>query len=730
MKAGRGMKILIMIFTCSIIALIHIKFDIHLMSKKKKIKIFKNKVKSKERLKLALELSNESLWEWDHENKCFYYSTQLKELLGYNQNLNVGIKFIFKILHPKDRSVIIEKIRNIIAGKTDELTANVRLKCNNGKYKWILCTARALRNNKGYMVRIAGFLSNIDEIVQLTKEVEYEKEFLSNIFETAQNIMFVVDNFGRITSVSKHARNFFKFDTDHFKLEEIFLRNDKKKMVNYMKNINQYPEGLICKVVTKSGGIRSVLWQLSYILDTEDNRRILFIGIDITESEKNKKTIHELAYYDQLTELPNRQNFITELNKMIQQEDSNFAVLYIDLDNFKNINDIFGHSFGDKYLISIGQIIQDSINNLDGLAARLSGDEFAVILKNVSKEKVIQVSDEIKNRFNQQILVQNILMNTTASIGIAFFPQDAKNEQELLIYTDAAMYRAKQMGKNTVQFFNQDIYEEMLKKNILINQLKYALNNDKFVLYYQPIYNTVSNGISVVETLIRWEKNGKIISPDNFIPVSEETGLIVPIGYWILEKAFQQAVAWQNKGINVLLSINISWVQLKQMNFSKKVKELIYEVGVDPRRIIFEITEEIMFKMNKNILDTVKKIGQMGFKIALDDFGCEYSTLKLLSKIPINYLKLDKSNLKNVGIDNKDEKLIKELITLGTNLELDIIAEGVEKEEQLIFLKNNGCRNIQGYMISKPRRPEQIEQMLYNNNLLEEKKVVMKEYSS
>lgn len=270
----------------------------------------------------------------------------------------------------------------------------------------------------------------------------------------------------------------------------------------------------------------------------------------------------------------------------------------------------------------------------------------------------------------------------------------------------------------------------MLKKNILINQLKYALNNDKFVLYYQPIYNTVSNGISVVETLIRWEKNGKIISPDNFIPVSEETGLIVPIGYWILEKAFQQAVAWQNKGINVLLSINISWVQLKQMNFSKKVKELIYEVGVDPRRIIFEITEEIMFKMNKNILDTVKKIGQMGFKIALDDFGCEYSTLKLLSKIPINYLKLDKSNLKNVGIDNKDEKLIKELITLGTNLELDIIAEGVEKEEQLIFLKNNGCRNIQGYMISKPRRPEQIEQMLYNNNLLEEKKVVMKEYSS
>lgn len=730
MKAGRGMKILIMIFTCSIIALIHIKFDIHLMSKKKKIKIFKNKVKSKERLKLALELSNESLWEWDHENKCFYYSTQLKELLGYNQNLNVGIKFIFKILHPKDRSVIIEKIRNIIAGKTDELTANVRLKCNNGKYKWILCTARALRNNKGYMVRIAGFLSNIDEIVQLTKEVEYEKEFLSNIFETAQNIMFVVDNFGRITSVSKHARNFFKFDTDHFKLEEIFLRNDKEKMVNYMKNINQYPEGLICKVVTKSGGIRSVLWQLSYILDTEDNRRILFIGIDITESEKNKKTIHELAYYDQLTELPNRQNFITELNKMIQQEDSNFAVLYIDLDNFKNINDIFGHSFGDKYLISIGQIIQDSINNLDGLAARLSGDEFAVILKNVSKEKVIQVSDEIKNRFNQQILVQNILMNTTASIGIAFFPQDAKNEQELLIYTDAAMYRAKQMGKNTVQFFNQDIYEEMLKKNILINQLKYALNNDKFVLYYQPIYNTVSNGISVVETLIRWEKNGKIISPDNFIPVSEETGLIVPIGYWILEKAFQQAVAWQNKGINVLLSINISWVQLKQMNFSKKVKELIYEVGVDPRRIIFEITEEIMFKMNKNILDTVKKIGQMGFKIALDDFGCEYSTLKLLSKIPINYLKLDKSNLKNVGIDNKDEKLIKELITLGTNLELDIIAEGVEKEEQLIFLKNNGCRNIQGYMISKPRRPEQIEQMLYNNNLLEEKKVVMKEYSS
>lgn len=565
---------------------------------------------------------------------------------------------------------------------------------------------------------------NISKTLNSKKEVEYEKECLKAIFEMAHNIIFVMDKHRRIISMSKHASEFLGVCCQ-VKIEDIFLKYEKDKILNYLKDSDQYPNGLVCKVATKAGSFRTVLWQLSHI---KHKQKVLLTGRDITENEKSKRTIKELEYYDQLTQLPNRKSFTEYLNKAIQQEKNKLAVLYIDLDNFKNVNDVFGHDFGDRYLFSIGQVIQECIEGIDGYAARIGGDEFAIVLRNTTKKNAAEVSLIIKKRLKDQILVEDILMDTTASIGVAFFPQDAKNQQELLICTDAAMYRAKLMGKNTVQFFNKEIYEELLEKNILINELKHALKNDKFILYYQPIYNTISNGISVVETLIRWDKDGEIIPPNRFIPISEETGLIIPIGYWVLKKAFEQSAEWRNKGINVIFSINISWVQLKQKNFSKRVKYLIEEIGVDPNMIIFEITEEIMFKMNQDILNTVKKIGQMGIKIALDDFGCEYSTLKLLRKIPINYLKLDKSNIKSVGSDHKDEKLLKELIALGNNLQLDIIAEGVEKEEQLLFLKDNGCSNIQGYMISKPKSPDQIEQMIQEYHFIQEKKVTSSEY--
>ncbi|MCG8484348.1 MAG: diguanylate cyclase, partial [Clostridia bacterium] len=589
--------ILVIAFASLVTAIIHIIVDKALSFNKKELKnILKQKIICEERFKLAVEGSNDGIWEWDHENKHFYCSSQWKKMLGYNENMSVDVKFIFRILHLSDSKMVSKKLKYIMAGKSDFLNANVRLKCRDGKYKWILCRGKVLRNDKGNMIRIAGSHSDIDEVVHLTKEVKYEKEFLNAILETAPNIILVIDKDGKIISMSKYARCFFEFNTSEFKLDEIFLKYEQDKILNYMEHIDQYPEGLVCKVATKTGSIRSVLWQLSHVRDTNNSRRTLFIGTDITESEKSKKTIQELEYYDQLTQLPNRQSFMTKLNKMIQQGQIRLAVLYIDLDNFKNINDVFGHDFGDRYLINIGQIIQDSIEGLDGYVARLGGDEFAIVLKNATKKNAAELSLKIKRKLKEQILVEDILMDTTASIGIAFFPQDAKNEQELLICVDAAMYRAKLMGKNTVQFFNQEIYEEILEKNILINQLKHALNNDKFILYYQPIYNTISDGISVVETLIRWDKNGEIIPPDRFIPISEETGLIVPIGYWILKKAFEQSKEWKNKGINVLFSINISWVQLKQKNFTERVKYLMDEIGVDPKMIIFEITEEIMFK--------------------------------------------------------------------------------------------------------------------------------------
>lgn len=708
-------------FVCFLFTMIICLIVLDIMENRKALeKSLKERVIAEERFKLAVEGSNEGIWEWNKEDNILYGSARWKSMIGYDEDTPISLYFIYKRLHPNDRIIVHEKFKNIFEGKTDYFTANIRLKCKDGKYKWILSRGKALRDDTDKVLRVAGSHSDIDEVVHLTKEIEYEREFVSNIFETSQNIIFVLNKDGSVTSISNYTKKLLGYDEHELGtdiLNTIFPEYEHNVMSQYLEDINKYPQGVISDIITKSDDVRSILWNLSYVSDPHGIREILFIGMDITESEKTKRIVQRLAYYDQLSGLPNRQSFMIELNKTIESK-TIFALMYIDLDNFKNINDVYGHNFGDKFLVTIANIIKSCVESQGGFAARLSGDEFAVIIKESNTQGINIIAEMIKSHLNNQIIVEDILLDTTASMGIAFYPKDGTTDQDLLICADSAMYKAKSIGKNTFQYFNQEIYKELIDKNKLISQLKKALLNEEFILYYQPVYNTTKEEISVVETLVRWKKYDEIIPPDKFIHIAEETGLIIPLGEWILKKAFQQSAQWHQKGIKSLLSINISWVQLKQKTFYESVKEFLTEFDIDPSWIIFEITEEIMFNMSFEVLKTVKKIASLGIKIALDDFGTEYSALRVLRSIPIDYLKLDKSNLKGIGDIQNDEELLRGLITLGHKLQVEIIAEGVERADQFTFLEQEGCYNIQGYMISSPKTSEEIEKFIqeYSNN--------------
>ncbi len=443
---------------------------------------------------------------------------------------------------------------------------------------------------------------------------------------------------------------------------------------------------------------------------------------DITKQKHVENKLNWLAYYDKLTKLPNRFWFEKNVKKLIGENIKNpsnkkFAVVYIDIDNFKNINDVLGHSYGDLLLKYISKILKRKIKKPDFLAS-LGGDEFAIVFYDIKDEEdIINRIKKLMPYLRKLWMFDNNKFFVSYSIGISIYPEDGDNFNKLLKSSNMAMYYAKKNKRDCYCFYTREIEENNLKNINMINDLRSAIANNEFTLVYQSIIDLENGNISGAEALIRWNHPLKgVISPGEFIPLAEEVELIYDIEKWILKEAFKQKKKLEEIGFgNVKLSINISGKSLARNDFIDKIEELVSEFKISYEMIQFEVTETALMKDLDKSINTLNEIRNKDIKIALDDFGTGYSSLTYLKKLPIDVVKLDREFIKSVS-RKKEMAIIEYVIKLTNELDLKIVAEGIETQEQLEFLKFNKCNYGQGYLFSKPIKKEEFEKLLKSNN--------------
>lgn len=441
---------------------------------------------------------------------------------------------------------------------------------------------------------------------------------------------------------------------------------------------------------------------------------------DITHRKQLEGELEEMAYLDQLTQLPNRRLFMERLNDAVQYAKSsqtNLAVMFLDLDNFKLINDSISHEIGDLVLKEVSHRLQ-SILRTDDLICRLGGDEFTAILQGIETHAAItNVAQQITQLFEQPFKVNKHELKISCSIGIVNYPDDGNTMQELTKNADTAMYAAKNSGKNTYRFFSQEMQQEMREFLDIENSLQKAIKRNEFKLVYQPIVDVVSGKVNSCEALLRWKHPERgYISPDLFIPIAEQSSLIKDIGIWVFNEACRQMQQWD---FDIKVSVNVSGNELVDPNFIKRISRSLSLYDISPHKIQLEITEHVLISKDRKNLALLNELSQMGFHLALDDFGTGFSSLSYISELPIDVLKIDQSFVFKLPNDRKTIAVVNAIILLAQNLQISIIAEGCETQEQLAWLEQHACNYIQGNYYHKPMKPEALEQMFVNKNVIQ-----------
>ncbi len=424
-----------------------------------------------------------------------------------------------------------------------------------------------------------------------------------------------------------------------------------------------------------------------------------------------------MAYHDSLTGLPNRALLADRLQRAMlasQRNSRRLAVMFIDLDRFKNINDTLGHFIGDLLLKEVAQRLGLAVRASDTVA-RLGGDEFVVLLPELNlAQEAATVAQKIIDSLAAPIFIEDCELHISPSIGICLYPDDGSDVETLMRHADTAMYHAKDSGRNNYQFFAQQMIQTAALQFDLESRLRGALGREEFVLFYQPIIDMASRRVQAMEVLLRWQRpDGELVNPDHFIPIMEETGLIVPAGAWVLRRACQQLVEWQRAGYAPPpLAVNLSPRQFMHRGLIESIDDVLQESGLAPELLEFEITETALMQHGAQTMDILAQISGMHLRLSIDDFGTGYSSLAYLKRFPVNKLKIDRAFVKDLQHSSDDRAIVAAIIALAKSLQLAVVAEGVELEEQYALLRDAGCDFAQGYLFGRPQPAAQAVQWL------------------
>ena len=574
-------------------------------------------------------------------------------------------------------------------------------------------------DHNGKVKTIIGFANDITEI----RQVEEQRKILSGALEQTADLVMITD----VDGIIEYVNPAFETITGFTKEEVIgekprFLRSGKqdnafyKNMWDTILSGNVYNGVLINK---RKDGSHYYEEKTITPIRSKDNQITYFIatGKDISERMRTQERLHYMAHHDSLTKLPNRTLFLDRLRQAMARarwHNRLVAVMFMDLDRFKNINDTLGHNTGDQLLIQLTQRLGNSIRAGDTIA-RFGGDEFAVLLDDIASEKdVSQLAKKILDTLAPVFHIDQREFFITASIGVSIFPTDGEDYDTLLRNADVAMYRAKDMGRNNFQFYSNEMSARAFERLTLENSLRHALKRNELFLLYQPQISLADNKIAGVEALLRWQHPDLgIISPSEFVPLLEETGLIVEVGDWVLKTACKQAYLWHQAGYDSLsLSVNLSGRQFNNPDFTKTFHNIIQECQIKPALLELELTESMLMRNASKTISALNSLSQLGVRIAVDDFGTGYSSLNYLRRFPITTLKIDRSFIRDVDEDTDDAAITSAIIVMAQSLNLNVIAEGVETGSQLEFLKKLNCDQIQGNYFSSPVTPGSLGRML------------------
>ena len=585
----------------------------------------------------------------------------------------------------------------------------------NGDIIWLSTSKVPLRNKDNEIVGIVGLYEDITSRKNAEIALKHEKETAQRYLDIVGVMIVVLDINKNVILINKKGCDILGYSSD-----EIIGRNWIKNFVpeRFREEVEEVGEELFHReqfsfsifenpILTKNGDERLISWNNTPLFDTEGNViGLLTSGEDITERRANEERVHYLANFDNLTGLANR--FALDLLSQnllgyAKRHNDKLAVLFLDLDHFKDINDSLGHSMGDKLLVNASQRIKTILRSED-VIARLGGDEFIVILPNIDPDHTSMVAKKILDAFKLQFEIDNHELSISASIGIAMFPDDGNDFETLSKNADTAMYRAKEKGRNTFCFYTQEMQENSIRHLELSNALRFALQREQLELHYQPQISLHDHSIIGAESLLRWKhpEYGNI-SPVEFIPIAEENGTILEIGTWVLKTAIKTVKEWMEAGMKpITIAVNLSAVQFRFIDLDIMITKMLEEYGVDPKYLEIELTESVAMQDPQKAIDIMSKLHEKGIKMSIDDFGTGYSSLSYLKKFNVTKLKIDQSFVRDLNVDEDDKAIVNTIINMAKTLGLKTIAEGVETVPQLEYLKQQGCDEIQGYYFSKP----------------------------
>lgn len=439
---------------------------------------------------------------------------------------------------------------------------------------------------------------------------------------------------------------------------------------------------------------------------------------DVTDRIRTERRIRHSAYHDPLTRLPNRALFQDRLAQEVGRAlraGTNTALLLLDLDRFKTINDTLGHSAGDRLLFEVARRLKSRTREGDTIA-RLGGDEFVLIVSELRfKEDASAIAEQLLEVLKPPIQIDEHELHISASIGIAIFPDDGDEPTTLMKNVDMALYRAKELGRDNYQVFEPKLKQRVMERLVLERDLVRAIHDREFILHYQPQYDMKTGQMRGVEALVRWQQGTEVVSPARFIPIAEECGLIVPLGRWVLEEATRRCVEFNQRSPEPLrLCVNVSALQIQRPNFANEVSQILQEAGLSPKQLVVELTESALMQKPEQGSYAMEQLQQMGVSIAMDDFGTGHSSLNYVSVLPISMIKIDRSFVQNCAKRKTDASILAAIVTMGHALGLKVLAEGVETEEQARVLREHGCDEVQGFLYSRPVSAEKLLGMLGN----------------